>query len=597
MKVVGVCRFSLIGRGDWKDYQNKDEAEIAAAIRQRAEMLFAPKRIEQRLKTFELLTLASLKAQTDQDFQFIVLASQLMPPAYRKRLNALCAEVPQVVLRYFDLSTAPDAQRQVFTELGLEMPKVVQFRLDDDDCLCREYVEILRSALAEIPETDEPVAASVRGVLYSVTDGPLTGVYHWPAEYFSAGAALRGAGRSIYEFGHFALGRRFKSVVIEDHMSLATNSGVNDTNITPHLVKKRGMELLSADEMENAVITHFPFLTDDALAVAGLIDSEPEGPLPEEVIPAPAWYTNLANSAYRRGFYIAEDEFALQFTQRATERLYVSFDNLSDARASTTMRDPWGYAFAQKRDWSHLGVMAFRENWYRSEELFNELERLAAKDFFSRFKQVIFSGTSMGGYAACAFSSLAPGSTVIAFSPQSSLAKAVVPWEKRYSKGRKADWSGRYSDAATELHLAQKVWIFYDPLMAEDRLHAERMAGPNTVLLKTRRAGHFSAQFLRQMGELSSVVTKCVEGSLSEGQFYSTYRQAREYRRYLEQMVLHVIENGTLPSMRRLARALENMHKPQLLLTLQNAIRERNAVDADKITDTDLEGRSVSQIF
>src|SRR5690606_31963671 len=79
MVVVGLCRFSLVGRGDWKVYRDKSDDEILPIALKQAEQLFQPERIEARLKTFEHLTLASMQAQTDEDFHFIVLASEMMP--------------------------------------------------------------------------------------------------------------------------------------------------------------------------------------------------------------------------------------------------------------------------------------------------------------------------------------------------------------------------------------------------------------------------------------------------------------------------------------------------------------------------------------
>jgi predicted acylesterase/phospholipase RssA len=63
--------------------------------------------------------------------------------------------------------------------------------------------------------------------------------------------------------------------------------------------------------------------------------------------------------------------------------------------------------------------------------LFDYLEGLRNSGFFKQFRHVVFTGTSMGGYAACAFCSLSPGSTVLAYSQQSTLAKDLVSWEKR----------------------------------------------------------------------------------------------------------------------------------------------------------------------
>ncbi|WCR18530.1 glycosyltransferase [Paracoccus alcaliphilus] len=58
MKIVGICRFSLLGRGDWKVYQGKPDSEVEAIAAEQARKLFAPERMEQRLAAFEHLTLA-----------------------------------------------------------------------------------------------------------------------------------------------------------------------------------------------------------------------------------------------------------------------------------------------------------------------------------------------------------------------------------------------------------------------------------------------------------------------------------------------------------------------------------------------------------
>ena len=137
------------------------------------------------------------------------------------------------------------------------------------------------------------------------------------------------------------------------------------------------------------------------------------------------------------------------------------------------------------------------------------------------------TGTSMGGYAACAFSGLAPGCNVIAFSPQSTLKKDLVPWEERFSSGRKADWSGDFADAAAMTSAAGKVWLVYDPGIAEDRQHVERFDGPNIHKLRARHGGHKTALILRRAEILSTVVRAVVEDSLTEAGFYREYRAVR----------------------------------------------------------------------
>ncbi|CAM3188052.1 Putative rhamnosyl transferase [Paracoccus aminovorans] len=103
MQVVGICRFSLLGRGDWRPYRGKPDDEVGRIANEQAAKLFAPDRMERRLATFEHITLPSLKAQTDQNFIFLVAASELIPEEYKARLQKICDEVPQVVLRFFPL--------------------------------------------------------------------------------------------------------------------------------------------------------------------------------------------------------------------------------------------------------------------------------------------------------------------------------------------------------------------------------------------------------------------------------------------------------------------------------------------------------------
>ena len=95
--------------------------------------------------------------------------------------------------------------------------------------------------------------------------------------------------------------------------------------------------------------------------------------------------------------------------------LVVSFDNLSAARDAGIDRDSWGYGFVAKNGWSHLGVLAFGANWFRSEDLFAELRALAKSGFFRRFGRVFLTGTSMGGYGRCCKTRRAAGFTRLAW--------------------------------------------------------------------------------------------------------------------------------------------------------------------------------------
>lgn len=556
-----------MGRGDWKAFQAKSPEDIAAAAAAQVEALFTPERMEARLKTFELLTLASLRAQTDQAFQFIVLSSALMPEEYQKRLQALCDSVPQVILRFFPESTAAIAQKAVFHELRIAYRDTLQFRLDDDDCLCADFIALMKEHTSEAMVNEDIFVACVRDVLYSSSGGPHAGVYLWPVEFMSAGAAIRHPSKSIYEFGHFGMATRFPKVVIDGRMALVTHNGTNDTQFNTAVIAKRGMVQQTPQKIGELVGRNFPFLTTEAQEVAGLT-AQPSRADAEDKCSAPNWYADLLASKYRKGFFIADDMFALQHTARSKKTLYVSFDNLSSVR-DVKNRDPWGYRLAAKSEWSSLGVMSYKPNWFRDPKLLDELQRLAGDGFFEGFRQVVFTGTSMGAYAACAFSSLAPGCTVIAFSPQSTLDPATTDWDKRYPSGSAADWGGPFADAAEELSQAGKAWIVYDPFNDQDRMHAERLTNPNASLLKARYSGHFTAQFLTQTQVLGTFVRECVQGDMSEGRFYELYRGSRGYRRYLDGLVKMASERSAPSRRLELAKILRNMNKPGLAKELE----------------------------
>jgi|GEM_PF-1167479 len=574
MIIVGICRFSLVGRGDWQAFKGKTRAESEAIALQQAEKLFTPERMETRLKSFEHLTLASLRAQTDQNFRFIVLASELMPALYRDRLTALCKQVPQVSLQFFGLKNVGEAQHEAYRALKMKISRTIQFRLDDDDCVCADFIEQLRAASTPMLASDEPFAVSLDGVLYCATSAERPIAYHWPTKFFSAGTALRHKTRSIYRFGHFALGRRFRSSVIKDRLALASHSGTNDTSFTTQRARLQKFGELTDTEIEERLEQNFPFLTNVGRKLVGLplIEKSIEGPpeIEKDRPMAPVWLTALSSSKYRKGFYISHGRFALQHTRRESDVLYVGFDDLSRARSSVKLRDPWGYVFAEQRNWSSLGVLAYSQNWFRAPDLFDEMHSLRDRGFFEGFGKVVFSGTSMGAYAACAFSSLAPGSTVIAFSPQSTLDPKVVDWDGRYPTGSRADWSGPFADAAAELKTAGKAWVIFDPDLSEDLRHAERLIAPNVTLLRARYSDHFTAQFLRQIGVLSRVVEECADGSMTTARFAQLYRPARDRRRYISGVIRTAKADGR--HMIKLVSALKARGRLGLATAIEKSI-------------------------
>lgn len=271
LDIVGICRFSLLGRGDWKATGGKSDAELERIYEERAEVLFSAQRMEERFATFEHLTLKSIASQQDQDFRFLVCASELMPAQYRQRLDAITAGIPQVAVRYFPITDVISAQKIFFKELGINHRNCIQFRLDDDDCVFVRFTERLRFFGKQMGSV-KAFGITFSDLIYSSLNHPEGGVFHWHRDFFSAGAAIRHPTRSIYSYGHFAIPRRLPCLTVPYFMSLVTHRGNNDTApIQTHPTARHEMVRMNAEKLATQMAAHLPFLDETGRKVAGLI--------------------------------------------------------------------------------------------------------------------------------------------------------------------------------------------------------------------------------------------------------------------------------------------------------------------------------------
>jgi pimeloyl-ACP methyl ester carboxylesterase len=246
---------------------------------------------------------------------------------------------------------------------------------------------------------------------------------------------------------------------------------------------------------------------------------------------------------------------------RDAARLVVSFDNLSNVNDTSPGREPWAYKFLRDNGCSHLAVMARRKDWYRCPQLIDHLQKLSANGVFAGYEKVFFTGTSMGGFAALAFASLAPGATVISFNPQTTLDTTLVPWEERFGMGKARDWSLPHSDCAYEIDEVAKAFVFYDPFFTPDRRHVDRLEGDNVIRLKTWCSGHFSPVFLRRANLLKPIMQHALDGTLTAEIFYRLYRERRMLPWYRRALQTNLQERGheklsriVSPAFRRLRR-------------------------------------------
>ena len=232
------------------------------------------------------------------------------------------------------------------------------------------------------------------------------------------------------------------------------------------------------------------------------------------------------------------------YMPRSSDTLVVTFDNLDIAMTKREDRRPWGYSFIKDQGWSMLGVLAGGWTWYREQWVSDQFDQLKDEGFFKQFKRVVFYGASMGGYAACAFSSAAPGCDVVAISPQSTVDKNVVPWESRYKVVWDRDFSGKYGDASKVSQAANRVSILYDPYEPLDAQHAARFTGNNVQHLRAPLLGHRLGSSLNQMGILSPIILGALDGSLTSHEYYKLLRTRKDSPRYQRELFNRAVDKG-----------------------------------------------------
>lgn len=264
--MVGICRFSFCGKGDWAAYRNaKTPNEIAQTSERVASVLYAKERMDLRFFLFEHFLLLSLKAQTDQNYILIVLSSDVMPEEYKLRLQAIARGNGRIKTVFSDAATVHEAVWPHINELNQKYAHpVVTFRIDDDDCLSKDAIAEMRSYLMPLVGR-WPVAYSRSNglVMTNYKDQGLR-VYRAYLPFNSMGTALRVHGeRTIFSFGHSALGKRFPALNNNRGMGFISikTDGHDSLRLDDKVLKTRpDHTVVEEDELKDLLKEWFPFL-------------------------------------------------------------------------------------------------------------------------------------------------------------------------------------------------------------------------------------------------------------------------------------------------------------------------------------------------
>lgn len=249
---------------------------------------------------------------------------------------------------------------------------------------------------------------------------------------------------------------------------------------------------------------------------------------------------------------------------KGSSTLIVTFETVDTIRKTQADQLPLGLSIARGRGWSHLGLIAERQSWFRDPSVYAFFDRLVDDCFFDSFENVLFYGAGMCGYAAAAFSVAAPGAVVVAIQPQATLDPAIAGWDPRWPEMRRTSFTDRYGFAPDMTDGASAVYLIYDPEQTLDSMHAALFARPYATLLPCRNLGRDTAAALDGMRVLPSVLQAAAMGALDRTLFRTFYRSRRNFAPYLKNLLARLDNDGRLILAGLVARnAAKRLRLPQ----------------------------------
>jgi len=258
------------------------------------------------------------------------------------------------------------------------------------------------------------------------------------------------------------------------------------------------------------------------------------------------WLAHLDQIGAMHGFFDRVGAQHLALYVQEGDTLLVTFDEVG--RVMRTGRDglPIGFEAVSKREWSYLSLMAEGDTWFRDDALYRFFDRLIDDGFFDSFDQVIFLGAGpMCGYAAAAYSVAAPGAKVVALSPAATLNREAAPFELRFRKAWRKDFTDRFGFAPSMLDAASEAFILYDPNELLDAAHAAQFRGRNVTRLRFRGAGRNLLTLLDPGANLDRVLKATANGRMSPLRFAQIIRRLRQTSPdYLKRLLDRAEERG-----------------------------------------------------
>ncbi|WP_299612690.1 putative rhamnosyl transferase [uncultured Tateyamaria sp.] len=248
MQIIGLCRFSYPAIGGFQVGHDSVEDRMA--------YLWAHDRIEERFRLLETMALPCLRAQTDEDFDLLILIGDQFPKDHRDRLHDLTADLKQIQIIAEPPAPSRDTSKKLLNAARRDPSKpCLQFRHDDDDACAVDFIAKLRQAAKDA----EALTRKNRTVAFDWNQGYVAEVgaegiaasqTHRPFYVSALGMYIKGNSKAtIHNFMHERIPQFMPCVTFSDQdMFVRTHNGFNDSR--QKKVKDWPVEPLTADQVQ-----------------------------------------------------------------------------------------------------------------------------------------------------------------------------------------------------------------------------------------------------------------------------------------------------------------------------------------------------------
>lgn len=256
------------------------------------------------------------------------------------------------------------------------------------------------------------------------------------------------------------------------------------------------------------------------------------------------WLAKLEEIAEDHGYFERLSDAHVSTFIEDQSTLLVTFETIQGIRALDEDAQPLGWEMVKSVGWSHLAIISKGDTWFRDDDVYAYFDHLVDEGFFDEFERVVFYGAGPCGYAAAAFSVVAPGATVIAVQPQATLNPEITGWDERFVEERHRDFTSRYGYAPDMLQGAEQAFVLYDPMMTLDAMHAALFTRPNVTKLPMPHMGDAIQTHLIQMQLIYRIIAQAGAGKFSRTSFAKLYRARRSYNPYLRTLMSVLDRDG-----------------------------------------------------